>query len=150
MDGFINHVFAFFHLLSAMLISVAVFGLPIVESAIKQSQRESALSLHRLSINFSRLASIGGVLALLTGIYNWAHIGGFPGWLLVKLILFVWFVISGIFVGVKYVSKRGEILSSGDPDEGELGKLNGAIRGYAYINLFVFLLIVFLAVFRIF
>jgi uncharacterized membrane protein len=150
MDGFINHVFAFFHLLSAMLISVAVFGLPIVESAIKQSQREIALSLHKLSINFSRLASIGGVLALLTGIYNWVYIGGFPGWLLVKLILFVWFVISGIFVGVKYVSKRGEILSSGDPAEGKLGKLNDAIRVYAYINLFVFLLIVFLAVFRIF
>jgi hypothetical protein len=107
MDGFINHVFAFFHLLSAMLISVAVFGLPIVESAIKQSQIEIALSLHRLSINFSRLARIGGILALLTGIYNWVHIGGFPGWLLVKLILFVWFVISGIFCWGKVCLKEG-------------------------------------------
>ncbi|CUU01997.1 Predicted integral membrane protein (DUF2269) [Candidatus Thermokryptus mobilis] len=150
MGGLIENIFFFLHLLSAMLISVAVFGLPIVELAIKQSQREIALSLHRLTIDFSRLARIGGFLALLTGIYNWVHIGGFPGWLLVKLILFVWFIISGIFVGVKYVSKRGEILSVGDPDEGKLGKLNDAIRRYAYINLLVFLLIVFLAVFKLF
>ncbi len=150
MGGFIDDIFFFLHLLSAMLISVAVFGLPIVESAIKQSQREIALSLHRLTIDFSRLARIGGVLALLTGIYNWVHIGSLPGWLLVKLILFVWFIISGIFVGTKYVSKRSEILNAGNSDEEAIKRLNDIIRKYGYVNLFVFVIIVALAVFKIF
>ncbi|CUS79342.1 Predicted integral membrane protein (DUF2269) [Candidatus Kryptonium thompsonii] len=135
----------FLHILSAMLIAVSAFGFPVVESSLR---KENSFSLHKLSLNFSRLARVGGILAIITGIYNWISIGGAPGWLIVKLILFLWFVISGIFVGVKYISKRESILESKAIPSEELLKINKAIETYAYVNLAVFIVIVFLAVFK--
>ncbi len=138
----------FFHLLSAMLISASVFAVLVVESFLRRSQGNESLTLHKLSQSLSRFASFGGVLALLTGIYNWISIGETKGWLIVKIILFVWFVISGIAVGRLYFSKRGEVLSRGNFDVAEILKFNLAIRNYSIVNLVVFVLIVFLAVFK--
>ncbi|MFN3134911.1 MAG: hypothetical protein ACK44H_04990 [Candidatus Kryptonium sp.] len=135
----------FFHILSGMLIAVSAFGFPIVESAMR---KESSFSLHKLSLNFSNLARLGGILAIITGIYNWISIGGAPGWLIVKLILFLWFVVSGVFVGVKYVSKRESIIESKGTSSEELSTINKAIATYSYINLAVFIVVVFLAVFK--
>ena len=87
-------------------------------------------------------------LDIITGIYNWISIGGAPRWLIVKLILFLWFVISGIFVGVIYISKRESILEAKAIPSEELLKINKAIETYAYVNLGVFIVIVFLAVFK--
>ena len=135
----------FLHILSGMLIAVSAFGFPIVESALRKGNN---LGLHRLSLKFSELARNGGVLAIITGIYNWISIGGVPKWLIVKLILFLWFVVSGIFVGIKYVSKRENILETGKTSSEELSSINKVIKVYSYINLVVFVVIVFLAVFK--
>lgn len=135
----------FLHILSAMLIAVSVFGFSMIESAFG---REMTLSLHKLSLKFSNLARNGGLLALITGIYNWFAIGNIQGWLIVKVILFIWFVISGVFVGVKYISKREKLLSEGQTPADEMVKVNKIIKVYSRLNLIIFILIVFLAVFR--
>ncbi len=136
----------FLHILSAMLIAIAAFGLPVIEAGIRKNLGKESIALHGLSLTFSNFARFGGVLALLTGIYNWIKIGGFQGWLLVKVVLFLWFVVSGIIVGIRYFSKRGEMLNRENFDVGEVSKLNVAIKNYSYVNIVVFVLIVFLAV----
>jgi len=128
-----------------MLIAVSAFGFPMVELLLR---RKPSNDLHTLSLSFSKFARLGGIIALITGIYNWVDIGGAPGWLIVKIVLFLWFVFSGIFVGSRYISKRGEILSAQSSREEELSRVNKAIVNYSYINLLVFILIVFLAVFK--
>lgn len=141
--------FSFFiHLLSAMLISASVFGVLVVESFLRKSQGIVTLALHKLSQSLSRFASFGGVLALLTGIYNWVSIGETGGWLIVKIILFIWFVVSGIVAGRLYFSKRGEVLSKENFSDDEIFKINRAIWNYSVVNAVVFVLIVFLAVFK--
>ncbi len=141
--------FSFFiHLLSAMLISTSVFGVLLVESFLRKSQGNEALTLHKLSQSFSRFASFGGVFALLTGIYNWVSIGEVGRWLVVKIILFVWFVVSGVVAGRLYFSKRGEVLNKENFVADEVLKFNRAIWNYSVINAVVFVLIVFLAVFK--
>ncbi len=141
----LHQISFFLHILSAMLISSSVIGFILVESLIERNPNSD---LHTLSLNFSKLARLGGVIALITGIYNWVEEVGLPGWLLVKVILFVWFVISGVVVGARYFSTRGKILSGSEVASEELIKINRAIRNYSYVNLVVFILIVFLAVFK--
>jgi uncharacterized membrane protein len=128
-----------------MLISSSVVGFVLVESFMEKNRNND---LHTLSLNFSKLARLGGVFALLTGIYSWVEEGGLPGWLLVKAVLFVWFIVSGVIVGAKYFSTRGKILSGGEVASEELTRINRTIKNYSYINLVVFVLIVFLAVFK--
>ncbi len=135
----------FLHILSAMLISSSVVGFILVESLMEKNPNGD---LHTLSLNFSKLARLGGIFALITGIYNWVEGGGLPGWLLIKVILFLWFVVSGVVVGMRYFSTRGEILSGGEVAAEELKTINRAIKNYSYLNLVVFILIVFLAVFK--
>ncbi len=141
----LHEISLFIHILSAMLISTSVVGFILVESLMGKAPSNG---LHILSLNFSKLAQLGGVVALITGIYNWAEIGGLPGWLIVKVILFLWFVISGAVVGARYFSARGKILSSGEVASEGLVRVNRMIRNYSYINLVVFVLVVFLAVFK--
>ncbi len=141
----LHEISFFLHILSAMLISSSVFGFILVESLMGKSPSDT---LHTLSLNFSKLAQLGGVVSIITGIYNWVEIGGLPGWLIVKIILFLWFVFSGIVVGARYFSARGKILSGGEVASEELARINKMIRNYSHINLVVFILIVFLAVFK--
>ncbi|MCS7229483.1 MAG: hypothetical protein NZ923_05545 [Candidatus Kryptonium sp.] len=101
-----------------------------------------------MSIKFSDFARNGGILSLITGIYNWILIGDVRWWLIAKIVLFLWFVVSGIFVGVKYIAKREELLLANQVSVEEVAKVSKAIAYYSYINLVVFLVIVFLAVFK--
>lgn len=133
----------FIHIISAILIGVSALGFPIVESVFRN---ENSLILHKLSLKFSGFARNGGILSLITGIYNWILIGEVRWWLIVKVVLFLWFMVSGIFVGVKYISKREELLLANQISEVE--KVSKGIAYYSYINLVVFVVIVFLAVFK--
>lgn len=140
-----HEISLFLHILSAMLISTSAFGFIVLESLMEKNPSDI---LHILSLNFSKLARLGGVVALITGIYNWIDMGNMPGWLIVKIILFLWFVISGAIVGARYFSARGKILSDGPTTSEELLKINKTIKNYSYVNLVIFVLIVFLAVFK--
>lgn len=141
----ISKISYFIHIISAILIGVSAFGFPIVESFFRS---ENSLILHKLSIKFSDFARNGGILSLITGIYNWILIGDVRWWLIAKIVLFLWFVVSGIFVGVKYIAKREELLLANQVSVEEVAKVSKAIAYYSYINLVVFLVIVFLAVFK--
>ena len=137
----------FIHILSVALIYVAVFGMPVVESLLrKESDSGKAFSLHQISLKFSQLARIGGVLVLLSGIGNMVFTEvGLPLWLVLKLILFLLFVVLGVIFGRRYFSAREEALKSG----ADVEVLNSKIQRFVNLNILIFILIIFLAVFKI-
>jgi hypothetical protein len=115
-------------------------------------EKKTSTSLNKLMSRFSRLIGIGAAILILTGfamMYVTHGIFGETSWFRIKFAFVIILVTNGVFVGRRIGSRLRKLTSAAAFEWTDNSRLLKSRLGRFYISqLFIFLVIIFLSVFK--
>lgn len=116
------------------------------------NQREQALGILETTTNYSRLAGIGAVLLIVTGMGMVAFLQGIPEtqlWFRIKMIFVLLLVINSIFNGRRLdIKLRNAFKADSEAVTGEVLRLKGKLQMFYLMQLSFVLIIIFLTTYK--
>jgi uncharacterized membrane protein SirB2 len=115
-------------------------------------EKEKSRSLLQVMSRYSRLIGIGAALLILTGLGMMVITGGVFGeqwWFRIKFALVILLVLNGVFIGRRQGSRlRKLIVDSGFDLTRQTTRLRSNLNRFYLTQLAIFLVIIFLSVFK--
>jgi uncharacterized membrane protein SirB2 len=117
-----------------------------------EQEKEKSRSLLQIMSRFSRLIGIGAAVLILTGLGMMVITGGVfgeQGWFRIKFALVILLVLNGVFIGRRQGSRlRKLIIDSGFDLTRQTTRLQKNLNRFYLTQLAIFLVIIFLSVFK--